>query len=240
MRQNADQTRLPVHGKGPSNLDLNWLLAAPKLKRLKNFMWKSIVGAWLNVKPGLIKSDPTNLNEVLRQLLFGNPSILNLKGIPLGVGGENEGNALAHSGCSRVKDIWNDAAKEWKVLTDLGMSHHPSNRLGRETITTSIPWHPNEYERLFCVGDWIANPTPRAGSPLDWVYLVLEPTDESTLVLEFKKITPGGRIQAMTNQTIKIPTVNHHRVRVLSQERPRTTFKVARKPPAQGKAPLLY
>ncbi len=86
MRQNANQTRLPVHGKGPSNLDLNWLLATPKLKRLKNSMWKSIVGAWLNVRPGLIKSDPTNSDEVLRQPLFGNPSILNLKGILLGVG----------------------------------------------------------------------------------------------------------------------------------------------------------
>jgi hypothetical protein len=41
----ADQTRLPVHGKGPTNPDLNWLLATPKLKRLQCSMWKSIVGA---------------------------------------------------------------------------------------------------------------------------------------------------------------------------------------------------
>jgi len=58
-------------------------------------MWKSIVGAWLNVRPGLIKSDPSNLDEVLRQLLFGNPSILNANGTPLGVGGVSEGNAFA-------------------------------------------------------------------------------------------------------------------------------------------------
>jgi hypothetical protein len=102
---NVDQTRLSVHGKGPSNLDLNWLLAAPKLKRLKCSMWKSIVGAWLNVRPGLIKSDLTNSDEVLRQPLFGNPSILNSRGIPLGVGGMNEGNTFVQYGCSRVKDI---------------------------------------------------------------------------------------------------------------------------------------
>jgi hypothetical protein len=59
-------------------------------------------------------------------------------------------------------------------------------------------------------------------------------------VLEFQKITPEGRIQATTNQTIKISTVKHRTVRVLSQERPEATFKVARKPPAQGKAPFLY
>jgi hypothetical protein len=45
MRHNADQMRLSVHGKGPSNPDLNWLLAAPKFKRFKCSMWKSIGGA---------------------------------------------------------------------------------------------------------------------------------------------------------------------------------------------------
>jgi hypothetical protein len=63
-------------------------------------MWKSIVGAWLNVKLGLIKSDPSNLDEVLRQPLFGNPSILNANGTPLGVGRVNEGNVFAQSGYS--------------------------------------------------------------------------------------------------------------------------------------------
>jgi len=109
---NADQTRLPVHGKGPSNPDLNWLLAVPKLKRLKCSMWKSIVRAWLNVRPDLIKSDLTNPDEVLKQPIFGNPSILNSRGFPLGVGGVSKGNAFAQSGCSQIKDIWNDATKD--------------------------------------------------------------------------------------------------------------------------------
>jgi hypothetical protein len=95
VQHNVDQTRLPVHDKSPSNPDLNWLLAAPKLKKLKCCMWKSIVGAWLNVRPGLIKSDLTNSNEVLRQPIFGNPSILNSRGFPLGVGGVSESNAFA-------------------------------------------------------------------------------------------------------------------------------------------------
>jgi hypothetical protein len=59
-------------------------------------------------------------------------------------------------------------------------------------------------------------------------------------MLEFQKISSGGRIQATTNQAIKISTVNHRPVRVLSQERPRATLKVAREPPTPGKAPLLY
>ncbi len=66
VRHKADQTRLSVHGKGPNNPDFNWLFAAPKLKRLQCSMWKNIVGAWLNVRPGLTKSDPTTIAEVLR------------------------------------------------------------------------------------------------------------------------------------------------------------------------------
>jgi hypothetical protein len=105
VRHNANQTRLPVHGKGPSNPDLNWVLAAPKLKRLKCSMWKSIVGAWLHARLGLTKSDPITSVEILRQPLFGNPSILDSRGIPLGVGGMREASAFAQSRCSRVKDI---------------------------------------------------------------------------------------------------------------------------------------
>jgi hypothetical protein len=62
----AGQTKLPHHGKGPSIPDLNWLLAAPKLKRLNCSMWKSIVEAWLNARPGLSKSDPFSPAEILR------------------------------------------------------------------------------------------------------------------------------------------------------------------------------
>ncbi len=100
MCHNADKTWLPIHGKGSLCPDLHWLLVVPKLKRLKCSMWKSIVGAWLNVRPGLIKSNPTNLDEVLRQPLFGNPSIFNASGTPLGVGGVSEGNTFSQSGYS--------------------------------------------------------------------------------------------------------------------------------------------
>jgi hypothetical protein len=240
VRHNANQTRLSVHGKGPSNPDLNWLLAAPKLKKLKCSMWKSIVGAWLHTRPSLIKSDLTTSAKIFRQPLFGNASIFISKGIPLGVGGMKEGSAFAQSECSRVKNIWNDAAKDWKGLTDLGMSHHPSNKLCRETITASIPWRPDEHECHSRVGNWIANPTPSAGSPLDWVYLVLEPTGDTGTVLEFQKITFGGSIQATTNRAIKISTVNHRPVIVLSQEKLGETLKVMREPPAPGEAPLQY
>jgi hypothetical protein len=63
-------------------------------------MWKSIVGAWLNVKPGLTKSDTINAAETLKQPLFDNPSITNAEDVPLRVSGLSEGYAFARSDCS--------------------------------------------------------------------------------------------------------------------------------------------
>ncbi len=87
IRHQVDQTKLPVHGKGPNTPDINWIFAAPKLKRTPYSMWKNILRAWINVRPGLTKEDPANRAELLRQPLFGNPSFTNSRGLPLGVNG---------------------------------------------------------------------------------------------------------------------------------------------------------
>jgi hypothetical protein len=115
VRHKIDQTKLPVHGKGPNNPDFNWLLAAPKLKRLQCSMWKSIIGAWLNVRSSFTTSDPTTAAETLRQPLFGNPSILSASGTPLGVSGLSEGCMFTHSGCTQIKDLWCEKKKNRKA-----------------------------------------------------------------------------------------------------------------------------
>jgi hypothetical protein len=147
IRHKVDQIRLPVHGKGPSTPDINWLFAAPKLKRICHSMWKNVVGAWLNVRPGLTKADPTNSAETLRQLLFGNPSILNASGVPLGLGSLRDGSAFVRHGCSRVRDLWNLEERDWKSLLELGMSYHVSNKRCKEAIIANIPWRPDECTR---------------------------------------------------------------------------------------------
>jgi hypothetical protein len=87
LKHRADQVHLPVHGKGPSILDINWLFVAPKFKKLKCSFWKSILGSWLNVRVGLTKSEPASHAEVLRQPIFSNLLIVNTTGHPLGVSG---------------------------------------------------------------------------------------------------------------------------------------------------------
>jgi hypothetical protein len=95
IRSKVDQIKLPVHSMGPDTTDVNWIFAAPKLKRIPCSMWKSIVNAWMKVRSGLTKALPTSAAEILRQPIFGNPSILNPSGVPLGLSGLSEGNAFA-------------------------------------------------------------------------------------------------------------------------------------------------
>ncbi len=109
IRSKVDQIKLPVHNMGPNTSDINWIFAAPKLKRIPCSMWKSIVGAWLKVRPGLGKVAPTCTAKVLRQPIFGNPLILNQLGAPLGLSRISEGNAFTRAGCTRIKDLWNRA-----------------------------------------------------------------------------------------------------------------------------------
>ncbi len=75
-------------------------------------MWKSILGAWINVRPSLTKEDPTNRAKLLRQPLFGNPSLTNSRGLPLEVNGQSEGCAFARSRRTRIRNLWNWEAQE--------------------------------------------------------------------------------------------------------------------------------
>jgi len=58
--------------------------------------------------------------------------------------------------------------------------------------------------------------------------------------MEFKKIAPNGCIQATTHQAFTISTANFRPVRVLSQEGPGMTLKVAKDLKAPSKKPPLH
>ncbi len=145
IRHHADQTKLPVHGTGPDTTDIHWIFAAPKLKRVPCSMWKSILGAWMNIRLGLTKKEPSNLAELMRQPIFSNPSLTNVRGEPLGVNGHSEGCAFARAGHTRIRDIWNGDTQDWKNLSDLKMHPHTSNRSSKDIIIGNILWRPDSF-----------------------------------------------------------------------------------------------
>ncbi len=79
-------------------------------------MWDNILGAWLNVRPELIKTDATNSAEILRQPLFGNPSILNSNGSPLEISNLREGNAFAPQAALESRTSETQQTRSGKVL----------------------------------------------------------------------------------------------------------------------------
>jgi hypothetical protein len=240
LRHRANQVRLPVHGLGPSTQDINWMFAATKLKKPHTSLWKNILHAWMSVRPGLCKSELTNSAETLRQPIFGNPLIVNQEGKPLGLNDRSEGNSLANTGCSRVRDFWDSKEKEWKGLSALGVSFHPSNRRNRDLIIANIPWDPATSNNVPSAREWInKKEVGQTGSP-EWVYQVVGTTQSTANVSEFRRISHMGRIQATGSHTITIPLEGYELVRVLAQDNHCTTFRLAKDLPLLGKKPLLY
>jgi len=65
-----------------------------------------------------MKSEPTSLVEVLKQLIFSNPLVTNAADHPLGVSGFSEGRAIAEACYIKIKDLWDREDREWKSLLD--------------------------------------------------------------------------------------------------------------------------
>lgn len=83
-------------------------------------------------------------------------------------------------------------------------------------------------------------PNQNLDAPLDWVYLVLQSGHDTAEVIEYKRSNPGGRIQATTHQKLQLATTSYRQVRILTQERPGSAFKVAKDPLTPGKTPPLF
>ncbi len=218
LKHRASQVRLPVHGLGPTTQDINWMFTAKKFKRPPTSLWINILHAWMSVRPGLCKSEPTNSAETLRQPVFGNPLIINQEGRPLGLSGRSEGNSLANAGCSRVRDFWDSEEKMWKGFSDLGVSFHPSNKRNRDLIITSIPWDPATCNNVPLVGEWINKKEAGQIGPPEWIYQVVGTTQSTANVSEFRRIFHTGRVRATGSHTITIPLEGYQPVRVLAQD----------------------
>ncbi len=228
LRHKANQVMLPVHGLGPVTQDINWLFVAMKLKRPPTSLWKSILSALMNVRPGLSKSESTNVAEVLKQSVFGNPLITNQDSTPLGLSGRSEGNALMNVGHSKVGDFWDLEAKTWKNLSALGMSFHASNRLNTDLIVASIPWDPATSNNKPLVRDWVSKKEADQTAPSEWVYQITDTNLTTTSAKEFKRSSSAGRVQATSSHSTTIPLEGYEPVRVFAQDGHGTTLMLAK------------
>jgi hypothetical protein len=231
---------LSVHGLGPVTQDINWLFAATKLKRPPTSLWKSILSVWMNVRPSLSKSEPTNATEVLRQPVFGNPLITNQDSRPLRLSGRSKGNALVNAGHSRVGDFWDLEAKTWKNLSALGMNSHASNRLNRDLIVANIPWDPATSNSKPLIGVWVNKKEADQTAPPEWVYQITDTNLTTTSAKEFRRSSSASRVQATSSHCTIIPLEGYEPIRVLAQDGHGTTLRLAKDLLPPGKKPPIY
>ncbi|CAK9262425.1 unnamed protein product [Sphagnum jensenii] len=130
--------------------------------------------------------------------------------------------------------------KEWKGLSALGVNFHPVNRRNRDLIIASIPWDPATSSNIPLVGDWISKKEAGQTAPSEWVYQVLGTTQNTANVLEFRRFSRAGRIQATDPHNIIIPLEGYEPIRVLAQDSHGATFRLAKDLPLLGKKPPIY
>jgi hypothetical protein len=124
--------------------------------------------------------------EVFRQPIFCNPLILNVTGHPLGVCGLSEGHAIANSGCTKIKDLWDPEGRAWKSFHALRVTYHATNKNNREIIIASTPWNPATYINCFQAKDWINKRVSENNTVLAWVYHVTGVTPNTVQTVEFQ------------------------------------------------------
>jgi hypothetical protein len=149
----------------------------------------------MNVKAGLVKTEPTLQVEVLRQPIFNNPLVTNMVGHPLGVNGFNEGRAITKASCTKIKDIWDREDREWKRHPTFRMNYHVINKTSRDTVISSIPSNPTTFPSHFQIGNWISNMVIGNRAPFTWIYRLTESSLTQSKPLNFAGSPPTTSLE---------------------------------------------
>jgi hypothetical protein len=118
-----------------------------------------------------------------------------------------------------------------RPLRPRGVSFHPANKRNRDLIIASIPWDSATSNNVPSAGEWISKKEVGQTGPPQWVYQVVGTSQSTANVLEFRKISHTGRIQATGAHTITIPLEGYEPIRVLAQDKHGATFRLAKDPP---------
>ena len=78
VRFRVRQTKQSRRGRWPAHA--NWIMNSRILVKQGSTMWQGVMKVWHTLQSGLEQHDPTSLDEILRQPLFGNRMLTNEKG----------------------------------------------------------------------------------------------------------------------------------------------------------------
>ncbi|GBG90589.1 hypothetical protein CBR_g50932 [Chara braunii] len=149
-------------------------------KRLKSAFWEPVRKAW-NKSPADMPHTPTTKEEVLCQLLFENPAILDQTGVPLAADGSagSFGQAWVKRGVVRIEDIWCSGLGSWKTLGEVKLALRGLQRVEqhRQQVIAAIPQRWLELlgpEGVDPPGTWYKSGTE--GDDITWKVLEILPS----------------------------------------------------------------
>jgi hypothetical protein len=108
--------------------------------------------AWKNVKGGLIKVEPTIVDEVFKQTLFDNLHIPHLVLEELKTNA-HVGKVMVLARCTCIKDLWNSIIHNWKDLKDLNIRHTMASIVTHNNMMMNILWDPSAIPSKIILGD---------------------------------------------------------------------------------------
>lgn len=122
----------------------NWLMTGVCIKLAGSNLWGAVWKAWCNTRTGITQVEPSSLQEILRQPLFGNPWIQS-NGIPMGLEPGSRFSNWAAKGIRYIKHIWNNEENEWHSALELLRSTRSwkTNEL-RTRLIDNIPRRPDQ------------------------------------------------------------------------------------------------
>ncbi len=102
-----------------------------------------------------MNAEPTILDEILCQPLFGNIHILLPVSENLTLATHVGEEAMAFIGCTRVKDLWDATSCNRKELKDLGLRSTSTFVATCNNLVTNMPWEPDTTSLTLTQGDWV-------------------------------------------------------------------------------------
>jgi hypothetical protein len=151
--------------------------------------------AWTQVKLGLIKKEPSFLEEVLQQPLFDNDFIPLLIPNPLRQATTHIRRAITTVGCSCINNFWNASCGNWKEFGMIRIRRTQKTIMlimVRKNFIASIPWNLKNEFACLTEGD-LTLPFNHMARP-NWVYKVVENLVNSIKVQEFNVCKDIGHI----------------------------------------------
>lgn len=130
--------------KGPWGPDAEWLLTARRIKDQGSPLWRGVWSSWLEVRPGINRTPPTNQEEAQRHSIFLNPFLSSTDIIQWGDDEDPRAGVFCNwsiKNITKLKHLRTEDQSRWLDMAEIRNRTRSFNipEIRRELID-SVPW----------------------------------------------------------------------------------------------------